>query len=69
MKTEKSQILDTLGKDSGFKVPEGFFEQFNQQLIDSLPEVQITEVDEKPSMWVRVRPYLYMAATFAASGR
>ncbi len=65
MKTEKSQILDKLGKDSGFKVPEGFFEQFNQQLVDSLPEVQITNVDEKPSMWVRVRPYLYMAATFA----
>ena len=65
MKTEKSQILDKLGKDSGFKVPEGFFEQFNQQLIDSLPDVTITNVDEKPSMWVRVRPYLYMAATFA----
>ena len=46
-------------------MPEGFFEQFNQQLVDSLPEVQITNVDEKPSMWVRVRPYLYMAATFA----
>ena len=65
MKTEKSQILDKLGKDAGFKVPEGFFEQFNQQLIDSLPDVTITDVDEKPSMWVRVRPYLYMAATFA----
>ena len=41
MKTEKSQILDKLGKDAGFKVPEGFFEQFNQQLIDSLPDVTI----------------------------
>lgn len=65
MKTEKSQILDKLGKEAGFKVPDGFFEQFNQQLINSLPEVQITEVDEKPSLWVRVRPYFYMAATFA----
>lgn len=65
MKTEKSQILDKLGKDSGFKVPDGFFEQFNKQVIDSLPEVTITDVDESPSMWTRVRPYLYMAATFA----
>ncbi|MBR5639821.1 MAG: hypothetical protein IKW83_08670 [Muribaculaceae bacterium] len=32
--------------------------------MDSLPEVQITE-EEKPTLWVRLRPFVYMAAMFA----
>ena len=65
MKQEKSEILDRLGKDSGFKIPEGYFEDFNTRMAAMLPEVEITEVDSKPSLWVTVRPYLYMAAMFA----
>ena len=65
MKNERSEILDRLGKDPGFKVPEGYFDNFAEQMLDKLPEVEITEVDIKPSMWVRVRPYVYMAAMFA----
>lgn len=65
MKQEESKLLDRLGKDSGFKVPEGYFEQFAQQMVDKLPEVTITNVNDKPSMWVRIRPYLYLAAMFA----
>ena len=64
MKTENSKILEQLGKDPGFKVPENFFNDFNAKLIDSLPEVKITE-EEKPTLWVRVRPFIYMAAMFA----
>ena len=64
MKTENSKILEQLGKDPGFKVPENFFNDFNAKLIDSLPEVKITE-EEKPTMWVKVRPFIYMAAMFA----
>ncbi|MBR1803974.1 MAG: hypothetical protein IJ775_03600 [Muribaculaceae bacterium] len=65
MKQEESEILKRLGKDSGFKVPENYFDDFQTRMMDMLPEVEITEVDAKPSMWVRVRPYLYMAAMFA----
>ncbi|MBP5561047.1 MAG: hypothetical protein J6X70_04540 [Muribaculaceae bacterium] len=65
MKTEKSEILEKLGKDPGFKVPDGFFEQFAQQLDDKLPEVTITDVEEKTSTWVKWRPFVYMAAMFA----
>jgi hypothetical protein len=64
MKNEDSKILEKLGKDPGFKVPENFFEDFNSKLMDSLPEVKITE-EEKPTLWVRVRPLIYMAAMFA----
>jgi hypothetical protein len=30
-----------------------------------LPDVEITPVDVKPTMWQRVRPLVYMAAMFA----
>lgn len=64
MKQEESNILKQLGKDSGFQVPEHFFADFSKNLMDSLPEVKITETP-KPSRWVRLRPYVYMAAMFA----
>jgi len=34
-------------------------------MADMLPEVEITPVDVKPTMWQRVRPLIYMAAMFA----
>lgn len=65
MKQEQSEILSKIGKDSGFKVPEGYFEEFNERMVQMLPEVEITDVDAKPSLWVTIRPYVYMAAMFA----
>ena len=64
MKTENSKILEQLGKNPGFKVPENYFNDFNAKLVESLPEIKITE-EEKPTLWVRVRPFIYMAAMFA----
>ncbi len=64
MKKENSKILDKLGKDPGFTVPENYFANFTSELMDSLPEVKITE-EEKPTLWVRIRPFVYMAAMFA----
>ena len=65
MKQEDSTLLKKYGKDSGFKVPENYFADFNQRMADMLPEVEITPVDVKPTMWQRVRPLVYMAAMFA----
>ena len=64
MKKEESKILDKIGKESGFTVPENFFASFNAKLSSSLPDVKITE-EEKPTLWVRIRPFVYMAAMFA----
>ena len=64
MKNEDSKILEKLGKDPGFKVPENYFNDFNAKLMESLPEVKITE-EVNPTLWVRVRPFIYMAAMFA----
>ena len=64
MKTKHTDILDKLGKDPGFKVPENYFEEFNQKMIDSLPEVTITDVEKPTSLWIKARPFVYMAAMF-----
>ena len=65
MKREDSTILEKYGKDPGFKVPENFFEDFNKRLTEMLPDVEITPVDVKPTMWQRLKPLVYMAAMFA----
>ena len=65
MKQEDSTILNKYGKDPGFKVPENYFADFNQRMADMLPDVEITQVDVKPTLWQRVKPLVYMAAMFA----
>ena len=65
MKHEDSTILKKYGKDPGFKVPENYFEDFNKRMADMLPDVEITPVDVKPTMWQRIKPLVYMAAMFA----
>lgn len=64
MKENDIDILSKLGKDSGFKVPENYFENFADEMAKSLPEQEIRP-EETPSLWQRVRPYVYMAAMFA----
>ena len=65
MKKDDSTLLNKYGKDPGFKVPENYFADFNQRMAEMLPDVEITPVDAKPTMWQRVKPLVYMAAMFA----
>lgn len=65
MRSENSTpILDKIGKDPGFKVPENYFENFMANMEQSLPEKQFEQESER-SLWSKVRPYIYMAAMFA----
>ena len=65
MKREDSTLLNKYGKDPGFKVPENYFADFNKRMADMLPDVEITHVDVKPTMWQRLKPFAYLAAMFA----
>ena len=65
MKQEDSTILTKYGKDPGFKVPENYFDDFNKKMAEMLPDVEITPVDIKPTMWQRIKPFAYLAAMFA----
>ena len=62
---EDSKILSKLGKNSGFITPDNYFNDFAKNLAEKLPEAAAPEEKEKPNLWVRVRPYVYMAAMFA----
>jgi hypothetical protein len=57
--------LNKYGKDPGFKVPENYFDDFNKKMAEMLPDVEITPVDIKPTMWQRIKPFAYLAAMFA----
>ena len=63
---KKSDILTKVGKDAGFNVPEGYFADFAKKMAASLPEKQIP-AKRKPTRWLRIRPYVYMAAMFAGA--
>ncbi len=65
MKNDDSTLLNKYGKNPGFKVPENYFADFNQRMAEMLPDVEITSVDAKPTMWQRLKPLVYMAAMFA----
>ena len=46
-------------------MPENYFVDFNKRMTEMLPDVEITPVDIKPTMWQRVKPLAYLAAMFA----
>jgi hypothetical protein len=56
--------LNELRSENPFKVPEGYFENFTNDLMSRLPEREIKE-PEKVNLWERFKPWMYMAAMFA----
>jgi hypothetical protein len=61
--SDESKIKDKVGNENPFRVPEGYFESFQQQLLSSLPERTASEkVPVRVSMWTKVRPWLSAAA-------
>ncbi len=49
-------------------VPEGYFDDFASRMMKQLPEQHSIDPGTdtaKPSLWFRIRPYVYMAAMFA----
>ncbi len=73
----KESILDRASRQglntpsAGMKVPDGYFEDFAARMAVALPERPELENPEaaaraeRPTLWRRVRPYVYMAAMFA----
>lgn len=65
MKDER-ELKDKCGKERPFTVPEGYFEQFHDKLMSSLPETEPAATQAAPvTLMTRIKPWLYMAAMFA----
>ena len=65
------EVLERIGRNDGMTVPEGYFADFVTRMEGMLPlnlEAEAPEkayAQQKRSLWMRVRPYVYMAAMFA----
>ena len=64
MKEKKSDILSKIGRNSGFNVPENYFDNFAKEMENILPNHKVIP-EVRPSKWDRIRPYVYMTAMFA----
>ena len=61
---KEDNILRKVGTKNPFRVPENYFEDFTQELMSKLPEKETMPVSPEPTIWQRVKPWLYMTAMF-----
>ena len=68
MKT-KQNIIEQLKDKEPFKVPEGYFDDLTNNIMQNLPEKEVEETEPvSVTMWDRLRPMLYLAAVFVGLG-
>ena len=60
---QEEQLINKYGKDSGMRVPEGYFPELQKHILESLPPYEKKRIVE-PSRWQHVKPYVYLAAMF-----
>ena len=64
------EMLERIGRNDGMTVPEGYFADFAARMESILPLNLEAEAPDKAyaaqkrTLWMRVRPYVYMAAMF-----
>lgn len=66
----RENILSDIDRQSGMTVPPGYFESFTAKMIQELPVRDEAErpnavILPSPTLWTRIRPYVYLAAMFA----
>ena len=61
---EERNILKKVGTKNPFTVPESYFENFTQELMSKLPEKDSYLPESEPTLWQRVKPWIYMTAMF-----
>lgn len=61
---KEDNILKKVGTQNPFSVPDHYFEEFTRELMDKLPEKEPLPLMNEPTLWQRVKPWIYMAAMF-----
>ena len=59
----EKNIIDTLRDRQPFRVPDGYFEDFTEDLMRRLPK-KIASESKVISIYDRIKPWLYIAAIF-----
>ena len=64
---QQNNILEEVERRDGMTVPEGYFAEFTERMMAALPELQkeVPDPKQKNTVWLRIRPYAYLAAMFA----
>ncbi|MEG1574060.1 MAG: hypothetical protein RR293_01590 [Bacteroidales bacterium] len=60
----KKNVLENINRDSGMRVPDGYFDSLAERITRELPDVELP-VEEPINLWKKIQPWLYMAAMFA----
>src|SRR5690554_3519388 len=63
MKTKFNKLKEIDKSNNPFKVPENYFAQFNEDIINRLPEKEFYAPKQVP-LWDKVKPWIYLAAMF-----
>ncbi|SFL39220.1 hypothetical protein [Proteiniphilum acetatigenes] len=63
METKINKLKEIDKTENPFKVPENYFAQFNEEIMNRLPEKEIV-APEPVSLWDRAKPWVYLAAMF-----
>ena len=61
---EENKIISKVGTKNPFKVPDGYFTDVTQELMNKLPEKEILYANQEVTLWQRVKPWIYMTAMF-----
>ena len=61
---KEDNILRKAGTSNPFRVPDHYFEDFTQELMSKLPEKESMPLMSEPTLWQRVKPWIYMTAMF-----
>lgn len=63
--SQEEILKSKYGTDTGFRVPDGYFDELNAKILAELPPYKMAPKTVHMSMWQRVKPYVYLAAMFA----
>ena len=61
---KENTLLNELGNETPFTVPENYFETFSRKMEQLVDEQEQTVTVPHLTMWHRVQPYIYLAAMF-----
>ena len=61
---KEDNILRKAGTGNPFRVPKHYFDNFTEELMGKLPEKEPLPFSSEPTLWERVKPWIYMAAMF-----
>ena len=61
---KEDNLLRKVGTENPFRVPDQYFEDFTQELMNKLPEKEPMTSMPEITLWQRVKPWIYMTAMF-----